>query len=542
LLLFAPALLVVVGCFFLGARARVPDSQIVPGVHVAGLDLGHKQIDEARSALKQWADSRQATVFTLHFTRDTGATKFWKTDARTLGLGIDVDATLDDVTRTGRSGLIDQIATLLKGGHTIPVAPHVTVDDARLSAYLHQIARHADRKPINARLSLLRGGGFGLHHERPGFGIDQDAARTAITQAWTRINSADAPAAATATPPAPANPGAPAPSPDEQTHAKADQAASAPPHEGSAPAASGTPPADSTASGASDLTPPAADVELPGHPTQPKVTYALLSQIDGELGGFATTYAVGDRGDNIHLATSHINGTLLLPGDVFSYNRVVGPRVESAGFKQAPVIIHGQLKPGIGGGICQVSSTLFNAVLKSDLKIVQRSHHAFPVHYLPPGRDATVVDGALDFKFQNNTPAPVYVSAYAHGGVLSFALFGKRTPGRTVSLVQGRKTVGDIPTDTETDPTLPAGRRTIKEPGHPDINVTWYRVVRENGQVVSREPIHTHYTAIAETVLVGTKPRRPKAPRPLAPTTIPATPATSATAPPVAPDTQRSQQ
>jgi hypothetical protein len=72
--------------------------------------------------------------------------------------------------------------------------------------------------------------------------------------------------------------------------------------------------------------------------------------------------------------------------------------------------------------------------------------------------------------------------------------------------------------------------------------VTWYRVVRENGQVVSREPIHTHYTAIAETVLVGTKPRRPKAPRPLAPTTIPATPATSATAPPVAPDTQRSQQ
>lgn len=530
LTLLAPATLVVVGSFFLGARTRLPDSQVAPGVHVAGLDLGSKQIDGARDALKQWAETREATAFTLHFSPDKGAPKLWKTDARTLGLGIDVESTLDAVTKTGRSGLIDQLGTLLKGGHPIPVPPHLTVDDARLRAYLRQIARHADRKPISARLTLLPHSGFGLHHEKSGYGIDQDAARDAIAQTWTRINSGEGaatPPAETPTAPTPtpsANP--PAIPPDEQAHAKPTQGTET---------AQQTPPAATSAPN-TELAGQAVDVDLPGHPLEAKVTYALLSQIDGPLGTYATTYAVGDRGENIHIAASHINGTLLLPGQVFSYNKVVGPRVESAGFKQAPVIIHGHLKPGIGGGICQVSSTLFNAVLKSDLKIVQRSHHAFPVHYLPPGRDATVVDGAIDFKFQNDTPAPVYISAYAHRGVLSFALFGKRTPGRTVSLVQGKKTVGDFSTDTETDPTLFQGQHVVKEPGHPDIDVIWYRVVRQNGEVVSREPIHTHYNAISETVLVGTKPRKPKPVVTAKPGPTPVPPANAA--PPVTPGVQ----
>src|SRR6185436_11587408 len=93
-----------------------------------------------------------------------------------------------------------------------------------------------------------------------------------------------------------------------------------------------------------------------------------------------------NRVGNIRIACKAIDGTVVLPGEVFSYNEVVGPRVPSAGYKEAPVIISGELSRGIAGGICQVSSTLYNAALLSDMAIVRRTHHGFPVHYLPAGR------------------------------------------------------------------------------------------------------------------------------------------------------------
>jgi vancomycin resistance protein YoaR len=264
------------------------------------------------------------------------------------------------------------------------------------------------------------------------------------------------------------------------------------------------------------------DVELVAHSTQAEITFADIQQIDGLLGSKTTTYATGDRGDNIHLAASRINGTLLRPGEVFSYNRVVGPRSSSEGFKDAPVIIKGELKPGIGGGICQTSSTLYNAVLLSGLKIVHRAHHAFPVHYLPAGRDATVVDGDIDFQFQNSTATPIYVVGRGRGGVLTFSIYGKRIPGREIVMEKGRDIIGAYPTRLEEDPTLRAGHREVKRRGFPDRRVTWYRVVRQNGQEVSRETINTHYSAIDEIVAVGTRqsaPRRRTAPKP-APTHI----------------------
>ncbi len=357
--------------------------------------------------------------------------------------------------------------------------------------------------------------------------MDVDASANAITQAWTRFNGAtadreqdtegqgkreegkadtgkantDAPAAVDPNAhqkPGGANGSTPAPTPPNRETQTA-QAASAVRRQSPTP--------DASMDNATGPIP----VELSANETPASVTYEDIKQINGVLGRMQTDIGgTANRHSNVALAASRINGTLLRPGEVFSYNKTVGPRSLECGFKNAPEIVKGVLKPGVGGGVCQVSTTLFNAVLLSNLKIVDRSHHAFPVHYVPAGRDATVVDGDMDFKFQNSTDAPVYIYGKGRNGSLNFRIYGKKTPGREVSLVLGKRSESGFGTETEHDSSLPAGHTEVKAPGHPRIDVTWYRVVKENGQEVKREPISTHYRAIPSVVLVGTGAPRTK--------------------------------
>jgi hypothetical protein len=555
LTLLAPILLLAVGGALLGARARVPDNQIAPGVHIGNLDLGGKSLDAARAALEQWSAECQKTSVTLRFAADTGVTRVWKTSAQYLGLGIDVPATLDAAGKAGRSDVVSQISNLVHGVQNIAVAPIPAIDNNHLRPVLKQIGITVLRKPVDARIILLKGGGFGTRHDRPGLAMDVDASQQAVTRAW--INAlGSAPSAATPTA-APVTPSAAPPVADANAHQKPDtedrekgnRAAIWVKKEETADATgANAQPLDNrqpTTENRQPATPLSAiDVELTAHATRAEIAFADIAQIDGELGTKTTTYATGDRGDNIHLAASHINGTLLKPGEIFSYNKIVGPREARVGFKDAPVIINGELKPGIGGGICQVSSTLYNAVLLSGLKIVQRSHHAFPVHYLPAGRDATVVDGDIDFQFQNSTDTPIYVVGRARGGELTFSIYGKKVPGREIVMEKGRDIIHDTPTVIEHDSSLRAGYRDVKRRGYPDRRVTWYRIVRQNGQEISREPITTHYSAVDEIVVVGTRASAPRrkptsrpTPRPATPTAAPAT-----VAPPTPPPASGGQQ
>jgi vancomycin resistance protein YoaR len=134
-----------------------------------------------------------------------------------------------------------------------------------------------------------------------------------------------------------------------------------------------------------------------------------------------------------------MDGTLLAPGETFSYNDIVGPRSPRLGWRNAPTYQDGQVVPGPGGGICQTSTTLYNAVLRANLKVVERRNHSMPVHYAPAGCDATVNYGSQDFKFQNNTPGPVYVQALTARGRLTFNLYGtaEATPPK-IDVVTGR--------------------------------------------------------------------------------------------------------
>lgn len=168
-------------------------------------------------------------------------------------------------------------------------------------------------------------------------------------------------------------------------------------------------------------------IELPMKVLLPKVREEDLEGMEllSEFSTSLTGSSVGRR-LNIKKAVTAIDGTLISPGESFSFNEKVGPRVSERGYKIAPVMVRGELVPGVGGGVCQVSTTLYNAVLLAGLKVIRREHHARPVKYVSPGRDATVVYGYTDLVFKNQKEAPVYIQGEIKGGRIRFRIFGRR--------------------------------------------------------------------------------------------------------------------
>lgn len=185
------------------------------------------------------------------------------------------------------------------------------------------------------------------------------------------------------------------------------------------------------------------------------------------LSTYSTKYSTSDRDrtTNLQLAASKINGTVLMPGETFSYNQVVGERTIAAGYKEAPIYVEGQVVDGLGGGICQITSTLYNAVLYANLEIVERSNHQFVPSYVTASRDATVVYGSIDFKFKNNRDYPIKIVCSVSGGIAKFDIYGLRTDN------EYEVEISSYVTGSTTDSTYSEA----------------YRILKQNGQVVSTE-------------------------------------------------------
>ena len=147
------------------------------------------------------------------------------------------------------------------------------------------------------------------------------------------------------------------------------------------------------------------------------------------LSDFSTRYAASNRNrtTNLIIASNKINGTVLMPGEIFSYNKIVGERTIAAGYKEAPIYVEGKVQDGLGGGICQIATTLYNAALFANLEIVERSNHQFVPSYANASRDATVVYGAIDFKFKNNREYPIKIVCSVTNGIANFKIFGLKT-------------------------------------------------------------------------------------------------------------------
>ncbi|MDE5414446.1 VanW family protein [Alkalihalobacterium chitinilyticum] len=172
------------------------------------------------------------------------------------------------------------------------------------------------------------------------------------------------------------------------------------------------------------------EIEVPRFITYPRVDSELLLSLRNKQVGQYVTYFNKfnkQRAHNISLAVDAINNYVVFPGETFSFNQVVGNRTVEKGYLPAPIIVRGELTDGIGGGICQVSSTLFNAVDKVGVEIVQRYSHSRRVRYVPPGRDATVSWYGPDFKFKNNYTQPLLIQARLYGGSVIIRIFSSET-------------------------------------------------------------------------------------------------------------------
>ena len=244
--------------------------------------------------------------------------------------------------------------------------------------------------------------------------------------------------------------------------------------------------------------------------TKPNVTIDQIGTeaFPDQLATFTTRYNAGDRDrtTNLVLACQKINGKVLMPGETFSYNETLGPRTYSAGYKDAKVYESGQVVDGIGGGICQISSTLYNAALMSDMKIVERRNHQFVTSYVGAGRDATVVYGSTDFRFKNTRTYPIRIVASAKSGVATVSIFGIKEPDREYTYSFSTKTISTIPYTTKyvEDSSLAVGKEVVKQNGANGLVTQTYMTKMLNGKVVSTELLSKDtYSAMQKIIRRG---------------------------------------
>lgn len=247
-------------------------------------------------------------------------------------------------------------------------------------------------------------------------------------------------------------------------------------------------------------------VELPLVSAPKRVADAELRRIQTVMGQFATTFprSQTSRNANIRVAADKLNGIVLAPGERASFNQIVGRRTIEDGFRLAPVLLNGRKEIDIGGGICQVSSTLYNASLLAGLKIAERQCHSRPVPYIASGRDATVNWGSIDLVVENSHPFPIALGSQYESGRITFYVLGPQALPETVRIetrVLGSWSRGE---KVVNDPTLPPGKTKVLDPGAPGRSVVTYRVFLRNGVEVRRERLRdSRYAGAPRLVAVN---------------------------------------
>lgn len=244
----------------------------------------------------------------------------------------------------------------------------------------------------------------------------------------------------------------------------------------------------------------------------PDITEASINATFGRI-SYCTSKTTrnSNRNNNIKKACAYMNGYILKPGKEFSFNKVVGQRTAARGFKEATVIAGGQYEQGLGGGICQVSSTLYNAVIKAGLTATERHPHAFPSTYLPLGQDATVDYPHLDFKFKNTTDGEIIVVAWwsKSDRICHVELYGKKLPdGQTIKFESKTTSKSKTPTKVEyvEDPEMKVGEKETVRTAHNACTVVSYQVwYDKSGKEIKRKKIATsNFRSYTKKVAVGT--------------------------------------
>ncbi len=266
--------------------------------------------------------------------------------------------------------------------------------------------------------------------------------------------------------------------------------------------------------------PMATRIELPYDELKPSITSEDVASFDTVLGTYTTRFRPSEVGrtHNLRLASSKVDNSLVRVGDTFSLNSRRGPSTADAGYREAFVYREGRVEPELGGGICQVASTLYNAVVLAGLDIVERGNHMFTVDYVPMGMDATVYYGGRDFKFNNDLTHPVLLKMRIEGNQLSAWVIGNSGDRRDVNIERWGATTTPFQVVEKPDPTLPAGKRVTDQKGHSGHSINVKITVSKNGEVIHQTTRKDTYRVGNKIILVGTggaaKPPAPDAPVP----------------------------
>ena len=228
-----------------------------------------------------------------------------------------------------------------------------------------------------------------------------------------------------------------------------------------------------------------------------------------KLASYTTRYDPSNknRGNNLTISAEKIDGTIIMPGETFSYNQTVGERTIAAGYKEAGAYAGGKVVQDVGGGICQTSSTLYNAALLANLEIVDRSNHQFLTSYVSAGRDATVSWGAIDFQFKNTRSYPIKIEASAKNGVCEMNIYGIKEETEYEVVIQS-VVLSYIPYTTkyENDNTLEEGKEVVEQSGYTGCTSEAYRILKLNGEVISKTLLSKDtYDPMTRIIRRGTK-------------------------------------
>ncbi|MCI8352872.1 MAG: hypothetical protein HFJ58_04680 [Clostridia bacterium] len=247
-------------------------------------------------------------------------------------------------------------------------------------------------------------------------------------------------------------------------------------------------------------------VKIPLKITTPNITTNKIGTeaFPDLLATYTTSFSTSNvnRTTNIKLSSNKINGVVLMPGEEFSYNKVVGQRTQAKGYKSAPVYVGGKVVNDIGGGICQVSSTLYNTALRANLEIIKRSNHRFATGYVPLSTDATVSWGGPEFIFKNSRKYPIKIVSTVTGGKIKVDIYGcKEEVEYDVTIQSVTLQTISMKTEYRTNTSLPAGTTRTVQKGHPGYKSKAYRILKLNGKVISKQLLSTDTYAQLPTII-----------------------------------------
>ena len=558
-----------VGLAFAGSRATLASGTTVAGLEVGGLPEGEAvRLLSARAA----AAERTPVTFTA------GGQRF-AVSASQLGVVADWRKGVMAVAAEGGGfGPVRGFRRLRARIFGVDASPPVSAYDAAVNYKLGQIARAVDRSGVNARL-VRKGLAVSVVEGRSGRKLDREAAAIVVVHALAslernapvalplaatepKVRGADLAEAATQARTALS---APLRLAFGETRWRVPRWRIAPllalPADGKTNVAIAGPQAEKylerlsavvsrrpldarfqvTAAGKIVIRPSAPGLKLDLPATAEAITAAAFSTgrrtaklavrvaepartteiaktmgITDVVSSYTTTYGgTPGRLNNVQLVARLIDGALIKPGETFSFNATTGERTAEKGFQEAPVIINGELQNGLGGGICQVSTTVFNAAFDGGLPISARANHALYISHYPLGRDATVNYPDLDLRFSNDTGHWLLLRTFAGAGSLTVNLYGTRLNRRVESTTAPLEVTGPVPVKTIDDPALEKGKRVVDELGAPPRQTRVERLVYDaNGKVLYDDIWSSYYVGEPSLVRVGTKKPAAKAAKP----------------------------